>query len=59
MHTMKIVNLKYLIIVLLILSVSACSKKDTVKPVALVIPSSSISVDSASSNAIADNGDAI
>jgi len=51
---MKIVNIKYLILVFLIFTVLACGKKDTVKPVALVIPSSSKTVDSSSTSMIAD-----
>ncbi len=46
--------LKYLSLVLLIILTISCSKKDSVKPVALVVPSSSKSVDSASSSMIAD-----
>ena len=51
---MSITYLKYLSVVFLIFTVLACGKKDTVKPVALVIPSSSKSVDTTSSRMITD-----
>ena len=51
---MKKIYFKYITFALLMFIVFACSNQKSVKPVALIVPSSSISVDSASSGMTAD-----